>query len=194
MQVLDGLHRLDAARLSNRTHIPARLLGGEEADAFVLAVHSNVADGLRLSRPERRRAVERISHLHPRWSDRRIAAVAGLSARTVAEIRRRCGLVPQTRVGQDGRVRPTNRAAGRERAARILSNDPSLSLRRVAQAAGISPETVRSVKTRMREENKTPQPSPPRPRNTRAVATATHSAATPSERTRGQGAIVKTCG
>jgi ParB-like chromosome segregation protein Spo0J len=167
MRVVDGLHRLEAARLLGRTHIAARLLEGDEADAFVLAVRSNIAHGLPLSVDDRKRAVDRIMSSHPLWSDRRIAAATGLAARTVAEVRRRRGDVAGARVGRDGRVRPVNGTAGRQRAAQLILDDPSLSLRQVARVAGISPETVRDVRAKLRERGndagRAPRPVAVRP-------------------------------
>jgi hypothetical protein len=88
-----------------------------------------------------------------------IASVTGLAARTVAEIRRGSGDQYQAdfRVGQDGRIRPVNRAAGRILACQLITDNPELSLRQVAQAAGVSPETVRDVRKRL-QEGRSPVP------------------------------------
>jgi ParB-like chromosome segregation protein Spo0J len=154
MRVIDGVHRLLAARARGDKKILARFFYGDEADAFVVAVRSNIAHGLPLSLTDRRTAAARIISSHQYWSDRWIASVTGLAANTVADIRRRGGGAPAqagVRVGQDGRVRPINGAEGRLLAYQLMTNDPGLSLRKIAQAAGISPETARDVRNRLRQ-------------------------------------------
>ncbi|MEU5879412.1 ParB N-terminal domain-containing protein [Spirillospora sp. NPDC047279] len=152
MRVIDGMHRLQAARLRGQTTISVRFFDGAEDDAFVLAVTSNIAHGLPLSLADRKRATGRIIATHPVWSDRMIASVVGISAKTVADIRRSAGgdaTARTARIGRDGRIRSIDVSAGRKRAHELIVQDPSLSLRQVARAAGISPETVRDVKNRL---------------------------------------------
>ncbi|MET9255112.1 ParB/RepB/Spo0J family partition protein [Streptomyces sp. NPDC003717] len=163
MRVIDGMHRLRAAKLRGARRIRARFFEGDEADAFVLAVRTNVSHGLPLSLSDRRAAAARIVATHPRWSDRRIAAATGLAARTVASLRREAGLAGAAdgarRIGQDGRERPVSSAEGRRIAGELIAGDPGLSLRAVAREAGISPETVRDVRSRVRRGE---DPAPPR--------------------------------
>lgn len=152
MRVIDGVHRLRVAKLRGDEYIAARFFSGDERDAFVLAVKSNIAHGLPLSLADRKAAAARIIGSHPQWSDRMIASVVGLAARTVGEIRRqdtRGAVQLQSRIGQDGRVRPINGAGGRILASQLIADNPGLSLREVARAAGISPETVRDVRNRL---------------------------------------------
>jgi ParB-like chromosome segregation protein Spo0J len=153
MRVIDGLHRLRVAQLRGQKKIAVRFFEGDEANAFVLAVKSNIAHGLPLSLADRKRAAERITQSHPEWSDRMVAAVTGLSGGTVAEIRQRvAGKASATsiRIGQDGRVRPLDRTRGRLLAVELITEDPTLSLREISRAAGISPETARDVRNRLR--------------------------------------------
>ncbi|GAA4534924.1 ParB N-terminal domain-containing protein [Amycolatopsis samaneae] len=161
MRVIDGVHRLRAAVLAGRTTIAVRFFDGTEEDAFILAVESNIAHGLPLSAADRRRAAERIIATHGRWSDRMIASVVGMAAKTVAEIRRGTdagGAGELARIGRDGRVRSIDVSAGRRLAHEMIIGDPSLSLRKVARAAGISAETVRDVKNRvLRGEDPVPR-------------------------------------
>ncbi|MBE1530486.1 ParB-like chromosome segregation protein Spo0J [Actinomadura algeriensis] len=150
MAVIDGRHRVRAAALRGATTITARLFQGDGDDAFVLAVRANVAHGLPLPMADRKRAAERIIASHPQWSDRMIASVTGMAPGTVAEIRRRAGGAPAAvRVGQDGRSRPVDGAERRRRASELISSNPDMSLRQVARAVGISPETVRDVRNRL---------------------------------------------
>ncbi|KOG90227.1 streptomycin biosynthesis protein, partial [Streptomyces varsoviensis] len=93
-----------AAMLCGHDKIAVRFFDGDEADAFVLAVESNIAHGLPLSLADRKRAAGRIIDSHPQWSDRIVASVTGIAPGTVAEIRRRRtgGLTAvSSRIGQD---------------------------------------------------------------------------------------------
>lgn len=161
MQVLDGLHRLKVARVRGDAKIVARLVDGAESDAFVLAVEANIRHGLPLSLADRKRAAVRIIGTHPQWSDRRVASVTGISAGTVAELRRNGGDDGnEARIGRDGRIRPVDGSEGRRLAAELIRSDPGLSLRQVAKQVGISPETVRDVRGRLeRGESPTPDGS-----------------------------------
>lgn len=165
MRVIDGLHRLSAARRRGEDKIAVTFFDGTEADAFVLAVESNIRHGLPLSLADRKRATVRIIGSHPQWSDRKIASVSGIAPGTVAELRRQlpAGAADEgARTGQDGRTRPLNVAEGRRRAGQLIAENPDLSLRQVARAAGISPETVRDVRNRL---SRGEEPlSPPKPR------------------------------
>ncbi|MDI5966353.1 hypothetical protein POF50_033870 [Streptomyces sp. SL13] len=152
MQVIDGVHRLRAAQLKGDTTIGARFFDGSPADAFVLAVRLNSGHGLPLSRAARSAAARRIMISHPHWSDRRIAAAVGLSAKTVGGVRRSTWEVPQlnTRLGRDGRTRPLDATDGRRRAAAVVTATPTASLRAIARAAGVSVATARDVRERLR--------------------------------------------
>nr|WP_084433293.1 ParB N-terminal domain-containing protein [Kibdelosporangium aridum] len=161
MQVIDGLHRLKAARVRGDTKILARFVDGTESDAFVMAVEANIRHGLPLSLADRKRAAVQIIGTHPQWSDRRVASVTGISAGTVADLRRRGGEGGnEARIGRDGRIRPVDGSEGRRLAAELIRSDPGLSLRQVAKKVGISPETVRDVRGRLeRGESPTPDGS-----------------------------------
>lgn len=162
MRVIDGAHRLAATIARGGQSINVRFFHGSAADAFVLAVNANITHGLPLPLADRRAAAARIIASHQQWSDRMIAATTGLAPRTVAMLRRHSGQQTATleaRIGRDGRVRPTNGAERRILASRIIAAQPGISLRQVAQAAGLSPETVRDVRNRLRNGQ---DPVPPR--------------------------------
>lgn len=153
MRVIDGVHRMRVAELRGQEQIAARFFDGDELDAFVLAVTANVTHGLPLSLADRKSAATRILASHPQWSDRMIASVTGVSAWTISEMRSRQAEAAArngSRIGRDGRVRPVDAAAGRRIACELMMSNPKLSLRQVAQVAGISPETVRDVRNRLR--------------------------------------------
>lgn len=161
MRVIDGLHRLRAAVLRGCDVIDVLFFDGTSSEAFVLAVELNRAHGLPLSRADRIAAVARIIASHPDWSNRRIARVTGTSATTVGVIRGR----PtdqndqlDTRVGLDGRARPSDSSAARRRVSEVIAHNPNASLRQIARAAGVSPTTAGDVRARLeRGEEPIPQ-------------------------------------
>ncbi|WP_055545099.1 ParB/RepB/Spo0J family partition protein [Streptomyces kanamyceticus] len=153
LRVIDGTHRLLAARARGETDVEVQFFDGGEADAFVLAVALNNAQGLALSPADRSTAAARIIASHPHWSDRRIARVTGLAASTVGGVRRRSTArtaQPNARLGMDGRIRPQDIAQRRRLAGQFLAEQPGASLRTVAKAAGISLSTAHDVRTRLR--------------------------------------------
>jgi hypothetical protein len=152
MRVIDGTHRLRAARLRGDETVAVRFFSGGEDIAFVLAVESNLTHGLPLTQADREAAAARIVAAFPEWSDRAIAESTGLTGKSVRAIRR-CATAelpqPHARLGRDGRVRPISSAEGRRLASRVIAARPEASLREVAKIAGISPGTVRDVRRRM---------------------------------------------
>jgi hypothetical protein len=153
MRVVDGMHRLRAAALRGEQCIEVRFVEGTAADVFVLAVKLNAEHGMPLSRQDRIAAAARIVESHPQWSDRRIAAVTGLSPGMVASVRGSADHpVPQLdlRTGRDGRNRPVNGAAGRIAASRVIAESPDASLREIASRAGVALATARDVRRRVR--------------------------------------------
>lgn len=152
MWLIDGMHRLAAARINGRTAIRAVLFDGSREEAFQLAVKANVTHGLPLSQSDRQAAAARIILADPEMSDRSIAATVGLAARTVATIRRQAAGSEQVthRVGKDGRVRPLNTAEGRRLAGAMIVSQPTASLRKIAEQAGVSVGTVRDVRARIK--------------------------------------------
>lgn len=160
MAVIDGVHRVRAALLNGREEIEARLVDCDGNAAFVLAVRANINHGLPLSQHDRVAAAERILANEPHWSDRAVAAAAGLSDKTVSRIRARSTAhTPQsnTRLGRDGRSRPLDTEHRRQQAAALIHDRPGAGLREVAQASGLSVATVRDVRQRI-ERGEDPVP------------------------------------
>jgi ParB-like chromosome segregation protein Spo0J len=153
MRVIDGMHRLRAARLRGDRTICAEFFEGDDDAAFLLAVDANIKHGLPLSLADREAAAGRILGIYQHWSDRAIAAATGLSPTTVSTIRRRSGGPAGgqgARVGRDGRVRPVDGAAGRLRASGVIARRPDASLRDIAREARVSVGTARDVRERLR--------------------------------------------
>ncbi|MDT3400335.1 ParB/RepB/Spo0J family partition protein [Streptomyces sp. B1866] len=140
MRVIDGMHRLRAAKLNGKPKIEVEFFDGSETDAFLRAVEANTAHGLPLAMADRKSAARRIIRSHPDLSNREIARCAGLSDKTVAAIRRSSPDIPQLNVrkGADGRARPLAASEGRLRAAKVIAERPEATLREVAREAGIS--------------------------------------------------------
>ncbi len=151
MRVIDGAHRVNAAKRRGQTQIAAVFFDGTEKDAFVLGVELNISHGLPLSLADRKAAAARIIATHQHWSDRAVAAVTGLAHQTVGAIRRSTGDGARlnNRVGRDGRSRPLDAAEGRMAAAEFLARNPGASLREIARAAGISLGTASKVRARV---------------------------------------------
>ncbi|MFE3499022.1 ParB/RepB/Spo0J family partition protein [Kitasatospora sp. NPDC059160] len=156
LRVIDGMHRVEAARQRGRAFIDVEFFDGTAHEAFLLAVEANARHGLPLSPADRRAAVERILVTHPQLSDRAIARLSGLGAKAVASARRRATAAspqlhtqPAARIGLDGRTRALDATQGRLRAADLMAEDPQASLRTVARLAGISPGTVADVRRRL---------------------------------------------
>ncbi|MFG3049539.1 ParB/RepB/Spo0J family partition protein [Kitasatospora sp. NPDC048239] len=162
MRVIDGMHRVHAARLRGAERIDVRFVEGDEKDLFLLAVRLNVTHGLPLSLADRRAAVARILVSHPQWSDRAIAEATGLAAKAVGAMRQEPGAevsTLQARIGRDGKRRPLSSAEGRRSAGELVKADPQTPLRRIAREAGISLGTASDVRARvLRGEDPVPQP------------------------------------
>lgn len=152
MRVIDGMHRLRAGMLRGEVDIDVRWYDGDDRSAFVLAVRANTTHGLPLSRAERTAAATRILDGRPDWSDRIIAAIAGLSPKTIESIRARTEGPrdpEQSRLGRDGRVRPLNAASARRLAGDLIAERPGASLREIAKKVGLAPSTVLDVRERV---------------------------------------------
>lgn len=153
MRVVDGLHRLAAAKLRGEESISVRFIDCTDESAFILAVKSNIQHGMPLSRADRIAGAERLLAWHPDWSDRALAAVTGLGTRTIVALRSqehdnsRSGA---KRLGRDGKWRPVAGGEGRRRAAEYIMARPDASLREVARETDVSLGTVHDVRMRMR--------------------------------------------
>jgi hypothetical protein len=148
------MHRLEATRLRGEAAIQVRLVDCTDKEAFVLAVKSNTLHGLPLARADRIAGAKRILGWHPDWSDRAIGVATGLSAKTIAGIRRRSPDGVQQfakRLGRDGKRHPLVNTEGRRRAADYMATRPEASLREVAREADVSLGTVHDVRARMRQ-------------------------------------------
>jgi hypothetical protein len=140
------------------------------------AVRADMTHGPPPSQADRTAAAARLVQRHPDWSDRAVAAVTGLSNKTVSRIRATPpapGSAPSAapeRIGRDGRRRPLDSGPRRRQAADLLSAHPELGLRAVARASGLSVATVRDVRQRL-EAGRDPVPDRYRSAGARPAAT-----------------------
>ena len=152
MRVIDGMHRLRAAKLRGDETIAVRFFDGDDGQAFLLSIDANIKHGLPLSTADREAAASRVLTLYRQWSDRAVAAATGLSPTTVSTIRRRLFLPTDgesSRIGRDGRVRPVDGSAGRRRVGAVIALRPDAPLRAIAREAGVSVGTARDVRARL---------------------------------------------
>lgn len=148
MQVIDGNHRIMAARLRGETTVRVRFFDGTLEEALLLAIRSNVRHGKPLTLSERKRAAHTVLRQRPELSDGVIAECCGLSPGTIRFLRESSTSQNEKlthRIGRDGRRRPTGRGRARNQAITYLSDHPNASVREVAEALDISPGTVRAA-------------------------------------------------
>jgi ParB-like chromosome segregation protein Spo0J len=161
-RVIDGHHRVAAARRLGLQRIAAVRFDGSVEQAFVEAVRRNVEHGLPLTFDERKAAARRLIGDQPQWSDRRIAHVCALSPRSVGKLRGKSAAGATEvacRIGRDGRGRPVRPESTRSRIMDAVRSNPDASLRTIAQAVGASPETVRRIRQSLeqRDQGRPPQ-------------------------------------
>ncbi|MET9153828.1 ParB/RepB/Spo0J family partition protein [Streptomyces griseoflavus] len=161
MRIVDGSHRVAAAALMGQDAVEVHYFDGPEKDTFLRSVSANIAHGLPLSTADRKAAAERILRSHADLSDRAVATCTGLDPKTVAAVRRSSTEgTPQsnTRVGSDGKDHPLDRTLERLRAAELMTSEPDLPLRAVAERSGLSLGTAHDVRRRL-QRGETPVPS-----------------------------------
>jgi hypothetical protein len=104
LRVIDGAHRLTAARACGQKFIRARVVNCTDEDAYILAVAANTQHGLPLSHADSVSSARRILHWHPDWPDRAIASATGLRTHIVARLRLVAGRAALVggRTGEEG--------------------------------------------------------------------------------------------
>ncbi|HLK00928.1 MAG TPA: ParB N-terminal domain-containing protein [Streptosporangiaceae bacterium] len=153
LRIIDGLHRFEAAKQCGQTSITAKVVDCDDEEALVLAIKSNTLHGLPLTKADRVSGAKRILAAHPDWSDRAVAEVAGLSAKTVAVLRNRSApesRPPSKRLGRDGKLHPVSGAEGRRRVADYIAAHPDATLRQIAKEVDVSLGTAHDVRDRLR--------------------------------------------
>lgn len=153
MRIIDGMHRVEVAKLRGERAIWARIVDCPDEKALVLAVKSNTLHGLPLTRADRISSAKRILGAHPDWSDRKVAGIAGLSGKSVASLRNSSVTGAQfdgKRLGRDGKRRPIAAGEGRLRAAEYVRAHPEASVRQIARETDVSLGTAHDVREKIR--------------------------------------------
>jgi hypothetical protein len=158
LTVIDGAHRLAAARALGLATVAVVYFEGNDAEARIEAIRGNKSHGLPLTLPDRKQAAIDVIAQHPDWSDGRVAEICSLSPKTIASLRvtnapaeagRPGRPESASRLGRDGRRHPVGPIPPRDRVAQALAEDPGASLRTIAKRVGVSPETVRTVRRKL---------------------------------------------
>jgi len=150
--VIDGVHRVLAAKMLGRVTIPVHYFEGTHDEAFVEAVRANITHGKPLTLAEREAAARKLLGMHGDWSNRLLGDICGLSDKTIGRLRKTTAELPQlsARVGRDGRQRPLDSRPLREQIARALRTTPDANAEELARSLSTSPSTVRDVRRRLR--------------------------------------------
>ena len=162
--IIDGHYRYLAARRLGHSRIACVYFDGGDEAAFLEALRRNRSHGLPLSLQERQRAARRLLKSHPDWSHRRIAEICCLAPGTVARLHTDAPPSPAfqeaepTRLGKDGRRRPSKPGAARDRILRALETQPDRSLREIARLTGTSPATVKATRSKLAAVSNPPEP------------------------------------
>src|ERR1039458_2151633 len=165
-RIIDGLHRLEVAKLRGEWTISARIVDCTDSEALVLAIKSNTLHGLPLSRADRISGAKRMLAAHPDWSDRAVAGITGLSAKSIASLRNSAsGDTPfyGKRLGRDGKRHPVMPTEGRLRAAEYIRVHPEASLRQIARETDVSLGTVHVVREKIPRGAGLGSEAPPEP-------------------------------
>jgi ParB-like chromosome segregation protein Spo0J len=166
MAVIDGAHRIEAFRRAKRTHIRALLFTGDETEAIALSIGNNVRHGKPLTSNERQEAARTLLKRCPDRSDRWIGVICGLSHSTVAQVRHtsesaEAGIAEAgVRVGRDGRRRPIDPMPGQAAVARVMTEEPDVSIRQAAGVAGVARSTAQRVASQRNREGAPAHPEP----------------------------------
>ncbi len=155
MKVIDGTHRVIAAKLQHRDTIAARFFDGSVEEAFVLAVAANITHGMPLTSKDRKAAATRFLGVYPDWSNRMIAATAGLSHPTVATLRRKHSggknFHLNRRLGRDGKTYPPRSNERRQAGSNPIGTDQNASMREAARQTGVSMGSAHDVESPLRQ-------------------------------------------
>lgn len=143
--IVDGRHRLAAARRIGWVRIPAIVLSdGQPGAELLAAMAANSSHGLPLSRRERRAGVRALLELRPDLSNRAVAQECGVARTVVADVRTELARSGgrsdhlNARTGSDGKQYPVDGQRGRAVVEALVRVDRDLSVRELAELAGVS--------------------------------------------------------
>lgn len=148
MTVIDGRHRVLAARLRDEKTIRARLHHGTLEEAFLMAVELNVPHGKPLTYGEKLRSACLLLTEMPGTEDSTVADVCGLSPATVSRLHGVKGCTFKDS-GTHDRTRLLSSQVARREAGQIMLSFPEESNRKIAREVGLSEPAVRSIRRNM---------------------------------------------
>jgi hypothetical protein len=157
MRVLYGIEHVWDQHMRQRSTVSAYLFDGGVEEALIFSIQVRIRYGIKPPLADRRAAALYLITSPRHWSDRAIAGMVGLSAKTVGSIRRtQTGppAEPAVRQGQDGRLRPADGRAGWRRAKSLAEEFPNASVREIARQASVSVGTAFAVRRKHTAENR----------------------------------------
>lgn len=164
--LVDGFHRLAAAKQIDQEAVLCEVIDGTRTDALKAALSANITHGLRRSNSDKRRAVTMAIEdiVLGKMSDRKLAELCGVSDKFVGVIRGEVRTVrtsppekkqkPSVNVGSDGKAYPATKEdamSQRERVSTAIFTEPEASDREIAQIVGCDHKTVASVRREIKE-------------------------------------------
>lgn len=154
--LIDGAHRVAAARLLGWGEIPALVLPvNTAAEVLFEAARANSRHGLPLTRAERRAAVAQLLATSSSLSDRALARACGVDRSVVARLRAErelCsggGNSQQTRAGSDAKSYPAARKGVERLTDVFVRSDPDITVRALAERLGVSIGTAHKHRARV---------------------------------------------
>ena len=150
--VVDGFHRLEAAKLAGLTELQAETFEGTWQEGLESALGANTTHGCRRTNADKRKAVSLA--LVPFWdkSDTVIADLCGVADRFVAKMRKTVqvanGSPPLVRAGRDGKlhaVRPNQTPATASRSGEASTASAPVGPKAVTSYAAALVEVVRFI-------------------------------------------------
>lgn len=146
MTVIDGRHRVLAARLRGDGSIRARLHHGNLQEALLMAVELNVPHGKPLTYGEKLHSACLVLADVPETPDSTVADICGLLPKTVNRLR---GIVKEctfTASEAHNSSRILSSEVARREARQIMLSFPEESNRSIAREVGLSEATVRAIR------------------------------------------------
>jgi hypothetical protein len=154
--LVDGWHRVKAARKAGRETIQAVVIEGDIRSATLQALGANGDHGLPLTQTERQMACKALLEdaEWQTWSDKRIAAHVHISPQTVAKLRKQVpGAAAAVRESADGKkVTPTN---SREKAKAKSRGQEAVAV----SVGAATPGTVAQLATALQQNDTSANPT-----------------------------------
>lgn len=161
--IIDGEHRVAAARQLGISALPAIVMSAEERTGadLISAIEANTSHGLSLTREERRDAISAVLTLRPEMSDRGIARTCGVTHGLVATVRASTSCSGGStdhlngRLGGDGKRYGAAPPGWQVHLEALVRIDPAASVRALAEHTGASVGTVQARRRQLLEQLET---------------------------------------